>query len=267
MHVHSTCSGDAVSSITEYVQRAVALGLTEVGFCEHVDFDPRDQDCDYLDLNHYDREIAAARFAAPGVGLRQGVEIAYQSSREDEIRDWLAAHPWDYVVTSIHVLDYVDGWAIVSEPDTTGKYFPYHTQQQAYVPYFEELLRAARSGLGEILGHFDLVKRYGVGYYGPFEPSAFKDAIRAVLCAAIESGIGLEINTSGLRQSPGEPYPALTVLGWYRELGGELLTIGSDAHHADDLGAGVAEAMDMARAAGFRAIATFEQRQPRWLDL
>jgi histidinol-phosphatase (PHP family) len=88
-----------------------------------------------------------------------------------------------------------------------------------------------------------------------------------VLRAAVERGVGLEINTSGLRQAPGEPYPAQTVLSWYRALGGEILTLGSDAHHSDDLGAGVTEALDLARELGFRAIATFEARQPRWIDL
>ena len=71
----------------------------------------------------------------------------------------------------------------------------------------------------------------------------------------------------GLRQSPGEPYPGLTLLRWYREAGGEILTTGSDAHHVDDLGAGLAEAMAMARQAGFRAIATYERQRVRWIDL
>lgn len=267
LHVHSTCSADGESSIADYAWRARVMGLAEVGFCEHADFDPRDQDYGYLDLAHYDREVSAAQAAVPGVRLRRGVEITYQTCREDEIRTWLAAQPWDYVVASIHLIDYADGWAIVSEPGTAGAYFAAHSQRQSYIPYFGELLCAARSGLADVLGHFDLVKRYGVAHYGPFEPAAFKDQVRAVLRAAVEGGVGLEINSSGLRQSPGEPYPGLEVLRWYRQLGGEILTIGSDAHCADDLGAGIAEAVDLAREAGFRAIATFEGRRLRWIDL
>jgi len=148
-----------------------------------------------------------------------------------------------------------------------GAYFAGHSQRQAYLPYFEDLLRAAQSGLGDVLGHLDLVKRYGTRHYGRFEPTAFEEEIRAVLRAAIETGTGLELNTSGLRQSPGEPYPSLTVLEWYRALGGELLTIGSDAHRAEDLGAGLDEALALARQAGFRALATFERRQVCWIEL
>jgi histidinol-phosphatase (PHP family) len=79
--------------------------------------------------------------------------------------------------------------------------------------------------------------------------------------------MGLEVNTSGMRQRPCEPYPCLEILRWYRELGGEVLTAGSDAHHVADLGSGVGQALDLARAAGFQAVTTFEDGEPRWIDL
>jgi histidinol-phosphatase (PHP family) len=267
LHVHSTCSEDGLSSIADYVQRAVDMGLVEVGFCEHADFDPRDQGYATLDLARYDSEFEVAQALASGVRLRQGIEITYQASLESEIRRWLAGHAWDYVVASVHLVDYVDGWAIVSQPGVLPAYFATHSQRQAYVPYFDELLRAAQSGLGDVLGHFDLVKRFGVAHYGPFDTTAFEDEIRAVLRAVTEAGMGLEINTSGLRQDPCEPYPDLTILRWYRQLGGEILTIGSDAHHVDDLGSGVTHALGLAQEAGFRAVVTFAARQPRWIDL
>lgn len=267
MHVHSTCSVDGASRIMDYARRAANLGLAYVGFCEHVDLDPRDRGCHHLDSNRYDREMAAGRAVSPSVRLCQGVEMTYQASREEEIRAWLRERLWDYVVLSVHLVDYADGWAIVSEPGATAAYFAAHSQRQAYVPYFEELLKAAQSGLGDVLGHLDLIKRYGTAHYGSLEPAAFEEEIRAVLRAAVESGMGLEINTSGLRQAPGEPYPALTVLRWYREAGGEVLTVGSDAHQAGDLGAGIADAQDLARAAGFRAVASFCQRRIQWIAL
>jgi len=267
LHVHSTASADGESSIADHARRALALGLEEVGFCEHVDLDPRDRHCAHLDLARYSREIARVREEAPGVRWRQGIEISYQSRNEDEIRAWLEIDALDYVVTSLHVLDYADGWSIVSEPRMAGRYFRSHDQRQAYGPYFQEMLRAAHSGLGDILGHLDLVKRYGTAYYGPFEPDLYREAICDILQAAIQQGMAVEVNTSGWRQAPGEPYPSPTILTWYRQLGGERLTIGSDAHRADHLGEGVARAQDLLRQIGFRAVATFERRQARWLDL
>jgi histidinol-phosphatase (PHP family) len=156
---------------------------------------------------------------------------------------------------------------MISEPRTTDAYFASHSQREAYTPYFEELLQVARSGLGDVLGHLDLVKRYGTAHYGPFDPATFEDEIRAVLRAMIDGGLALEVNTSGFRQGVGEPYPGLAVLRWYRELGGEVLTVGSDAHHKDDLGTGIPEVLDLVRVAGFRAVAGFEGRQVRWVDL
>lgn len=276
LHVHSNNSVDGRSSIDQYARRAAELGLAEVGFCEHVDLDPRDAGCNYLDVARYAREVARGARASglaggPGaegdVRLKQGLEITYQAGREDEIRAWVTKEAWDYVVLSVHLVDYADGWAIVSEPGAMAAFFDSHSQRQAYGPYFDELLRAARSGLGDVLGHLDLVKRYGVARYGPFDPGAFEPEIRAVLGSAIASGMGLEINTSGWRQAPAEPYPALAVLSWYHEMGGEVLTIGSDAHHTSDLGAGFGDAVSLARAAGFSALATFEARQLRWIDI
>lgn len=267
LHVHSTCSVDGGSSIEEYARQAEILGLVEVGYCEHIDLDRRDMGYGYMDPGRYDREMAAARAEVHDVRLRQGVEITYQSDLEESLFAWLASHPWDYVVASVHLVEYTDGWAIISEPGAMGAYFANHSQRQAYDPYFAELLRAVQSGLGDVLGHLDLVKRYGVLHYGPLDPVVFEEEIREILRTAAQRGMGLEINTSGLRQSPGEPYPALTVLRWFRELGGEILTVGSDAHHADDLGGGITQALAMAQEAGFRAIATFQERQVRWVDL
>jgi len=267
LHVHSTNSGDGLSAIAEVADRARQIGLEVVGFCEHVDFDPRDHGGGQPDPARYERELAAAATRVPEVRLCRGIEITYQTGFEAEIRAWLSGHTWDYVVASVHLVDYADGWAIVSEPEAMADYFAGHSQREAYGPYFEELLRTAQSGLGHVLGHIDLIKRVGGTCYGPFDPAAFQEEIRAVLRAAIASGLGLEINTSGLRQAPAEPYPALDILRWYREMGGELVTAGSDAHQATDLGAGIPAALDLARAAGFRAVAYFVQGQPRWLDL
>jgi len=267
LHIHSRCSSDAESSIADYVRQAAHLGLAEVGFCEHADFDPRDRGYGTLDLARYNRDLAQAQAMIPGVRVRQGVEITFQARLAAEIVTWLAGHQWDYVVTSVHLVDYCDGWAIISERPAVEAYFRAHSARQAYLPYFEELLRAVESGIGDVLGHFDLVKRYGTEIYGSFEPAVFEEEIRAVLRAAIERGTALEVNTSGLRQAPAEPYPAWTILRWFREMGGELVTIGSDAHDVQHLGAGLVEGESMARAAGFRAVVTFEQRQVRYLAL
>jgi histidinol phosphatase-like PHP family hydrolase len=126
----------------------------------------------------------------------------------------------------------------------------------------------AAEGDFDVLGHLDLVKRdarkFGKVYDGP-EPYA--DLIRAALRSIVERGKGIEINTSPLRRGQPDPCPSLEVLRWYRELGGEILTFGSDAHRPGDIGAHFDVALEMARAAGFTRLARFEKRQVRWVEI
>ena len=279
-HLHSTCSVDGFSSIADYCQRASELGLVEIGFCEHADFDPRDRGYDYFDYPAFRRQIETQREGCGhGLAVRAAVEVTYQASKEEEIALFLADKRFDYVVGSVHLVEDGADWAMISEAGYCERYFAQRTMQAAYRPYFAELRRAVASGLFDLLGHFDLVKRYGVGYYGPFDSAVFADEaafaseaafayeIHDILKLMVEKGVGLEINTSGLRQPPRETFPGLAVLKCYRRLGGEVLTVGSDAHSVADLGRGIAQAVALARRAGFRAIALFDERKLRWMDI
>jgi histidinol-phosphatase (PHP family) len=158
-------------------------------------------------------------------------------------------------------------WAMISEQEGCERYFARRSVREAYQPYFAELRQAVESGLFDFIGHLDLAKRYGVRYYGPFDLSLFAAEVRDILKLTVESRVGLEINTSGLRQAPHETYPGLAVLRWYRKLGGRILTVGSDAHSVKDLGKGIAEALGLARKAGFEAVTLFEKREPRQLRI
>ena len=90
LHVHSTCSCGGASSIAEYARQATALGVVEVGFCEHLDLDRRDRDYNHLNPVWYAQELAAAQAVSNGVCLRRGVEVTYQARLEGELGTWLA---------------------------------------------------------------------------------------------------------------------------------------------------------------------------------
>ncbi|HID61666.1 MAG TPA: histidinol-phosphatase HisJ family protein [Anaerolineae bacterium] len=267
-HLHSTCSADGISTIAQYCRRAAEQGFMEIGFCEHADFDPRDRSYGFFDYALFRRRIEAQRERyGHSLVIRAAVEVTYQACREGEIREFLKGKELDYVIGSVHLVEDGREWAMVSEEGRCERYFARRSMRQAYRPYFAEVRRAVESDLFDLIGHLDLAKRYGVRYYGPFELSLFAAEVREILQLAVERGVGLEINTSGLRQAPRETYPALEVLKWYRELGGEILTVGSDAHSVEDLGKGIAEALGLAREAGFEAITLFEKRKPRGLRI
>ncbi len=269
LHVHSTLSADGISTLAEHAARAAEMGLQAVGFAEHADFDPRDRSYGFLDPEAYAHQVASVQAAQPDVLLTRGVEITYQSARRAEIHAWLARYAFDFCILSVHLVEDGSEWAMVSEEERSRAFFEGRSEREAYAPYFAEVLAAAQDPPPGrvILGHLDLVKRYGVAVYGPFDPVRWEEELRAVLRAAAQSGLALEVNTSGLRQRPREPYPSLTVLRWFRQAGGECLTIGSDAHRAADLGYGFQHAARLARAAGFRALALFRAGQIGWIDL
>jgi histidinol-phosphatase (PHP family) len=267
-HLHSTCSTDSISTIAQYCRRAAEQRFIEIGFCEHADFDPRDYSYDFFDYALFRRQIEAQRESyGDSLAIRAAVEVTYQASREEEISEFLKGKELDYVIGSVHLVEDGQEWAMVSEEGKCERYFARRSVREAYQPYFAEVRRAVESGLFDLIGHLDLVKRYGVRCYGPFDLSLFAAEVREILKLAVERGVGLEINTSGLRQAPHETYPGLEVLRWYRELGGRILTVGSDAHSVEDLGKGIPEALCLAREAGFEALTLFEKRKPRRLKI
>ena len=252
----------------DYVERATRLGLAELGFAEHIDLDPRDYGCGFFQAGRYLASLADARQAAgERLVIRAGLETTYQSAFAADLRQLLDAVPLDYRLGSVHFVDDADGGANIVEPPQARDYFATRSEPEAYAPYWAELRAAVDSGLFDLIGHLDVVKRYAQAAYGPFRPERHAEAIRDILKLAVQRGMGLDLNTSGWRQPCAELYPAPEILRWYRELGGEIVALGSDAHAVEQLGYGLPEAAELARAAGFRALARFERRQVRWVDL
>lgn len=267
-HLHSTCSADGISTIAQYCRLAAQQKFIEIGFCEHADFDPRDCTYGFFDYVLFRRQIEAQRERyGDSLAIKAAMEVTYQASREEEIRGFLRGKELDYVIGSVHLVEDGQEWAMVSEEGRCERYFAQRSMRKAYQPYFAEIRRAVESDLFDLIAHLDLVKRYGVRYYGPLDLSLFAAEVREILKLAVERGVGLEINTSGLRQAPYETYPGLEILKWYRELGGRILTVGSDAHSVEDLGRGIPEALCLARESGFEAITLFEKREPRQLRI
>lgn len=258
-HVHSSCSVDSSAEMEELCRRAVELGLSEICFTEHVDFDPAEVNTGYFRYESYRERIreSRGRFGAH-LKIGAGVEIDYNRRFESDIADFLRGKTFDFVLGSVH---YLNGFN-VSEPRASD-YFEGRDREIAYGRYFDEVEHCVRSGMFDALGHLDLVKRFGVHVYGPFEIGPFTDRIERILRLMVEQGMGLEVNTSGLRQAPKEPYPSAEVLRMYKACGGEIVTVGSDAHTTDDVAKGIEEAVRLLRTMDFDSIWVFERRNPR----
>lgn len=158
--------------------------------------------------------------------------------------------PLDFIMGSIHNID-----------NTKLRLFVAKYGAAANARYFEEVYKMVCEADIDVIAHLDLIKRYSHDTIGIYEYNEHHDILQAILEKAIERGIGIEINTSGLRGSLQDTMPSKQILRLYKELGGEILTIGSDSHAAETVGANIADAYEMAKECGFKYLFSFERRK------
>ena len=259
-HLHSNFSCDCKASMAEMCRSAVAKGIPEIGFTEHYDLHLDEPQRDWFRLDEWAAELERCRaeFAAEGLTIRAGIEIGEPHLFQAEARAMLGRYPFDYALGSLHWV----GREMVFEPS----YFR-RPPDEAFRLYFEELERMTRAGGFDILGHFDVVVRAGYEVYGEYDPCRYEDAIRPVLRNCIDKSIALDINTAALRRAAKMLTPNVDILGWYREMGGERVTLGSDAHRPEQLGAGLEVALMAASAAGLRRVSQFQARQAEFVAI
>jgi len=251
-HLHTDLSPDSAVPIDDYARQAVERNIAEIAITDHIDFDPSAPAYAFTTFEQRERTVrdAAERWGPRGVAIRFGVEVTWDRRWEADIRDHLARHAYDFVIGSVHVYrdsvysaEHVGPW-VAAQPSLAD----------VVAPYFDEVTAGAGTGLFDAMGHIDFVKRYLVPHVTPDQLAAAPELYEPILRALVESGTALEVNTSGLRQDAGEPYPSAAIVTRFHELGGERITVGSDAHRAEHFGWALDEGYAAARAAGFRAM-------------
>jgi histidinol-phosphatase (PHP family) len=254
-HTHTNASCDSQAAMAEMCRAALQMGIAEIAFTEHYDLHPKDSCAGFYDPARYFETLDAARgeFGPQGLTIRAGVEVGEYHLYCAQQKPVLDAWPYDVVLGSLHWI----GDDVVFDEG----YFRARSPREAIEPYFTELLAMVRLGGFDVLAHVDVFKRVAHAVYGAYDIEEWEDYVRPVWQACIEQGIAVEINTASLRRNIPDPHPALAGLRWYRELGGDLLTIGSDGHQPAHVGYGLETALDLARAAGFARLPRYERRQ------
>ena len=244
--MHTEWSWDAANgSMERSCERALAVGLPAIAFTEHADWALVHEGQHTVDLAGYFDAIERCRSKFTDLRILTGVELGEPHWFPDETAAVLAAGPLDLVHGSIHCIN-VDGRLLDASQfrQTPGLDF-----QAAVREYFRETLAMVESGQPfESLAHLDYPKRYWLNGLAPYREQDYEDEIRAILRAAARTGRVLEVNTTRGRTL----CPDIVVVRWWREVGGQAVQYGSDAHQPDLVAEGFELATQMVQAAGFK---------------
>ncbi len=262
LHVHTWRCRHAIGTVAEYVAVAAERGIGTIALTDHLPLSPelvaRDPEmAGYAmpasELVEYVGEVCAARDASIALGgpeVLLGIEADLYPGNEEFVRGMLAEHPFDVVLGSVH---FVDGWAF-DDPDRREGYATWDVRA-LWERYFDDLVNAARSGLADVIGHADLVKKFGYVPEGDLMP-----LYTAAAEAFAQAGVAVEVNTAGLRKPCAELYPSAPFLLALNRAGVPV-TIGSDAHAPAEVGSAYGEARSALEAAGYRSAVVFRARR------
>lgn len=267
LHVHTALCGHAEGMPVDYVRAAAERGVTVLGFTDHMPLSPtlsaripgaEGYSMASSELTAYVAEVGRAREVGRelGVEVLLGIEADLVPDATEHARRLAASVPFDLVLGSVH---FVDDWAF-DDPAHLDRYDTWDVAE-LWERYFDELLKAAASGVADVIAHADLVKKFCGA-----PPTPVDGLLRQVAGELAALGVAVEVNTAGLRKPCREIYPGAAFL---RELSqaGVPVTLGSDAHTPSDVGRDHAAGVRALRDAGYRSVLVFRGRRPEEVAL
>lgn len=261
-HLHSHFSGDCKVPMEEMITSAIEKGINRLCFTDHHDLDFPHPTIDFtLDIASYFKMLLSLQEQYKDqIQILAGIELGMQQHLYPTLTDIVAAHPFDFVIASNHLAKGIDVYDKI--------YFEERSQYKGYLEYFEDMLRNVSHYTDyDSYGHLDYVIRYGQFKEKKLAYQDFKEVLDEILKKVISNGKGIEVNTSGYRYNLGEPHPSKSILSHYKQLGGEVITIGSDAHHPKHLLHRFKEAKELLKDVGFDYFTTFVERKPEFHKL
>ena len=262
-HMHTPRCNHATGSIADYAEAALRAGLKEIGMSDHSPmpggFDKAWR-MDRSELDDYWQEIKAAKQAFAGrLEIRAGLEADFHPGSESYVTEMIAAYDWDYIIGSVH---YIGDWPF-DNPDYIETWEG-RDIEEAYCAYFEAVAASASTGLFDIIGHPDMIKKFG---HRPLDGSTrVAEAEEKMLQAVLTAGAALEISSAGLRKPVGEIYPNARIVARASELGIPF-AFGSDAHAPTEVGHGMDECLALLEENGIGEISAFQARKRRMIRI
>ncbi|MCP3032173.1 histidinol-phosphatase [Halobacillus sp. A1] len=259
-HVHMAETGDlSVDYLRTYIDKAKQEGIQELGISEHAYFFQETKDIlsnpwvdnrRTLDFKTYQNMFDEANEA--GLPIKMGIEMDYTPGKEAEMKAFIDAHPFDYVIGSVH---WINEWGI--DLAIYREEYENRDLHEVYRQYFDRIVTLAESGLFDFVGHIDVIKVFG---YKPDDREFLREQYERAADALAKTGTCIEISTAGLRKPVGEMYPDPELLRICKEKGIGIVLC-SDAHKPDHIGYAYDEAIEFARSVGYDEVHVFTQRE------
>lgn len=270
-HIHSSFSSDSQALMEETIEVAISKGLERICFTDHMDlFYPEiEGGYDFIfDLDNYINKLDILKVKyIDKIKIMTGVELGLQPHMENELYNLSQSKSFDFIIGSTHVIDNMDPYY----PD----YWMDKTVNEGIKRYYEAILHNCKemAECFDVYGHIDYIIRYIPKHMKEsltqedYSYECFKDLVDEILKTIISKGKGIEINTSGFKYGLGCPHPEQVILNRYYELGGEIITIGSDAHISDHIGYDFGKAEAILKEIGFKHYTVFMGRKPTFVKL
>lgn len=260
-HMHTKHSGDSSTPMEEMILQSIFQGLTTICFTEHNDFefpitdlDPKGKfecnaDLYFKEFNEYQNKYAGK------IQLLFGIELGLQPSVIKQNKSYVEANNFDYIIGSSHLCNGID-------PSCSG-FYKGRSEEEAYREYFDSVLENIMNFSDfDVYGHLDYVVRYGPNADTKYSYAKYHDILDRILSLLIDKGKGIEINTGGLKRGMRDLHPCADIIKRYKDLGGEIITVGSDAHVPKNIAAYFSRAEDVLNECGFKYYTVFEHRTP-----
>ncbi len=258
-HLHSSHSGDSNTPMEQMILQGIAQGLNTMCFTEHNDFGypvtpetPENLFVLNTDSYLYDLIKYKEKYADQ-IKILFGVELGLQPEVFRQNAVYAKSYDFDFIIGSAHLCHGKDPYY--------PTFFEGRSDEEAYREYFDCTLENIKKFSNfDVLGHLDYVVRYGTNMDKDYSYQKYKDIFDKILAQLIENGKGLEINTGGLKKGMRDLHPCINVLKRYKELGGEIITVGSDSHDTKHIAEHFDKAYEVLTECGFRYYTVFEKR-------
>ena len=261
-HTHTSHSFDSNASMKSMIERAIAIGLEEIAITDHIDFTwPECEIISPLGIAANMKAIQAvwAKYAGK-IKVLAGIELGLRPDLAEVGRKIVAEHDFDIVIGSAHEIDGIDFYY--------GHWYQGRPKHAAYMLYFENLLATVQAcDCYDVLGHLDYVERYGRYDDKSLHHGDYQEVIDEILKTVIQKGKGIEINTSGYANGLGHPHPQMPGIKRFVQLGGEVITVGSDAHAPGRIAGNFDDVYKILQSLGIKYITRFDKRHPQFVKI